>query len=176
MPGGLIYASRFFALVANTKSAREVANRGIMNIKKISTEEIDDLLVLFDQYMIFYKQPSAPEKYKEYLLQRIDKNEATIYLAYDDKNDPAGFVLNYHSFSSVSLGKIVTLNDLFVAPGNRKKGIATELIDCSIALAKEVGAVRVDLATAKDNFNAQALYEKIGFKQGSEYFTYSLGV
>jgi ribosomal protein S18 acetylase RimI-like enzyme len=147
-----------------------------MNIKKITANEIDDLVGLFDQYMVFYNQPSAPEKYKEYILQRLNNSEASVYIAYNEESVPVGFVLNYHSFSSVSLGKVIVLNDLFVAPASRKTGIANKLIGCSITLAKECSAVRVDLATAKDNSNAQALYKKIGFVQDSEYFSYSLSV
>lgn len=147
-----------------------------MNIKKITAADVDDLVILFDQYMIFYKQASAPEKHKEYLLKRINNSEATIYIAYDENNSPAGFVLNYYSFSSVSLGKVVILNDLFVNQENRKKGIAGSLIDCSIALAREVGAIRVDLGTEKNNVNAQSLYDKIGFVRDTKFFSYSLGV
>ncbi|MBV1871113.1 MAG: GNAT family N-acetyltransferase [Gammaproteobacteria bacterium] len=143
---------------------------------KISATQIDDVLGLFDQYMIFYKQPSAPEKYKSYLLQRLRNNEAMIYVAYNDNETPVGFVLNYQSFSSVSQGKTIILNDLFVCPRSRKKGIATQLVACSVALAKEVGAVRVNLATAKDNVSGQALYEKLGFIKDTDYFSYGFAV
>ncbi|MBV1874737.1 MAG: GNAT family N-acetyltransferase [Gammaproteobacteria bacterium] len=147
-----------------------------MIVRKISAADIGDLVLLFDQYMVFYKQASAPEKYKNYLLQRINDNDASIYMAWDENEKAAGFVLNYHSFSSVSQGRTLILNDLFVAPDQRNMGIATELIACSVALAKEVGALRVDLATAKDNINAQAFYEKLGFTQSTEYFSYNLSI
>jgi ribosomal protein S18 acetylase RimI-like enzyme len=147
-----------------------------MNIKNISTEELDDLVMLFDQYMVFYKQPSAPNKYHEYLNERLKNNEATIFIAYSLEKEPLGFVLNYHSFSSVSLGKVIVLNDLFVASSHRKQGIASRLIDCSINLAKRTGSIRVDLSTAKDNLSAQPLYEKIGFIKDTEYFSYSLTI
>ena len=147
-----------------------------MNIKNISTEELDDLVVLFDQYMVFYKQPSAPIKYREYLNKRLKNNEATVFIAYSTESQPVGFVLNYHTFSSVSLSKVIVLNDLFIAPLYRKQGIANGLIDCSINLAKSTGSARVDLGTAKDNFSAQALYEKMGFVKDTQYFSYSLAV
>ena len=50
------------------------------------------------------------------------------------------------------------------------------MIDCSINLAKEIGAVRVDLGTAKDNFKAQSLYERIGFGKDTVYFSYSFNI
>ncbi|MGS0673825.1 GNAT family N-acetyltransferase [Shewanella sp. 125m-1] len=144
-----------------------------MNIKRISIKELDDLVMLFDQYMVFYKQASAPATYRQYLNERLQNADATVFIAYSSEDKPIGFVLNYHTFSSVSLGKIIVLNDLFVAASHRKQGVANSLIDCAIDLAKQTGAVLVDLGTAKDNLSAQALYEKIGFVKDTEYFAYS---
>lgn len=147
-----------------------------MIIKRITIDQLDDLVGLFDQYMVFYEQPSAPEKYREYLTARIQNKEAVVYIAYGEDSTPIGFVLNYFTFSSVSQGRVVVLNDLFVTTENRKKGIAHQLIDCAIALAKERGALRVDLATANDNYTARKLYEKIGFVKGTQFLSYSLSV
>lgn len=147
-----------------------------MNIKNISIKELDDLVILFEQYMAFYKQPSAPDKYRKYLNERLINNEASVFIAYSLDNKPIGFVLNYHTFSSVSLGKVVLLNDLFVLSSHRKQGVAHRLINSAIRLAENTGSIRVDLATAKDNFSAQALYEKMGFVKDSEYFSYSVAV
>ncbi|CAM2961862.1 GNAT family N-acetyltransferase [Moritella viscosa] len=147
-----------------------------MNIKQASLEELNDLVSLFDQYMVFYKQPSAPHKYRLYLGERLMNNEATVFIAYNKVNEAMGFVLNYHSFSSVSLGKTIVLNDLFVAAAYRKQGVANELIHRVVKEAKQIGAIRVGLNTAQDNFSAQALYEKLGFVKDTEYFSYNLAV
>ncbi|WP_295891812.1 GNAT family N-acetyltransferase [uncultured Vibrio sp.] len=147
-----------------------------MNYKQISTLELDELTDLFSQYMAFYQQPSNPTRFREYLTQRLERNEATVYIAYDEGNLPAGFVLNYHSFSSLSLSNVIILNDLFVVSAARGKGVARGLINCSIELAKSTGAVCVDLGTAKDNLTAQALYEKIGFVKDTKYYSYSLTI
>lgn len=146
-----------------------------MDIKIINAgvEYLDEITELFNQYMIFYKKSLNELKYKEYLKKRIENNEAQVYLAIKDKNIPLGFVLNYYSFSSVSLGKTVVLNDLFVKPEYRKKGIAEKLINSSFKLAKEVNAIRVDLGTARDNYVAQKLYERIGFMKDEEFYSYS---
>ena len=61
-----------------------------MNIKQISIEDLDDLVVLFDQYMVFYKKPSAPDKYREYLNGRLRNAEATVFIAYCLENEPEG--------------------------------------------------------------------------------------
>ena len=147
-----------------------------MHIKQASLEELNDLVSLFDQYMVFYKQPSAPQKYRPYLGERLMNNDATVFIAYNKAGEAMGFVLNYHSFSSVSLGKVMILNDLFIDPAYRRQGLANELIHRVVREAKNTGAIRVDLNTAQDNFSAQALYEKLGFVKDTEYFSYRLAV
>jgi len=57
-------------------------------------------------------------------------------------------------------------------PQNRWQ-IGQRMIDRTIELAKELGAVRVDLGTAKTNIQAQGLYEKIGFAKDTEFYSYS---
>lgn len=146
-----------------------------MNIEKISIDKLDDLVPLFDQYMVFYKQASAPTKYRDYLKERLGNGEATVFIAYSN-NEPVGFVLNYHTFSSVSLARVIVLNDLFICASHRQQGIANKLIENVIGLAKCTHSVRIDLGTAIDNYAAQALYEKIGFIKDTEYFSYSLPV
>jgi GNAT superfamily N-acetyltransferase len=145
-------------------------------INEMSINELDDLVGLFEQYMVFYKKQPAPERYRNFLAERITNNDATVYIAYGVDKSPIGFVLNYHTFSSVSLGKVIVLNDLFVANEHRQQGLGKLLINSSIALAKKVGAVRVELATAKDDYFTQLLYEKIGFVKDEDYFSYSLAL
>ena len=65
------------------------------------------------------------------------------------------------------------LNDLYVSEVERKKGIGRKLIERTFELAKELGAVRVDLGTARTNVTAQGLYDKIGFVKDTEFFAYS---
>jgi ribosomal protein S18 acetylase RimI-like enzyme len=147
-----------------------------MNTELLALSDIDKLVPLFDQYMVFYGQPSDPERYKVYLIERLRNNEATVYHAFNEELESIGFVLNYQTFSSVSLGRIVVLNDLFVVPGARRKGVAKALIECAVNLAKKTGSVRVDLGTAKTNSKAQALYEQLGFEKDTEYYSYSLSM
>jgi len=123
--------------------------------------------------MVFYGKESAPGKYKLYLRERIEKCEATAFLALNAENESIGFVLNYHSFSSVSLGKVIVLNDLYVAAEYRNQGIGQQLIERTFEFAKDWGAVRVDLGTAKTNTLAQGLYDKMGFVKDTEFYAYS---
>jgi len=141
-------------------------------IRQINAGDLDALVPLFDEYMVFYEQPSAPEPYRAYLQERLEREEAIVFGSFADTDRLVGFVLNYLSFSSLSLGRIVVLNDLFVRPESRRRGIAEALIRRVWDMAGECGAVRVDLGTAKTNIVAQRLYERLGFVRDKEFFVY----
>lgn len=145
-------------------------------IRKVTLADLDILTPLFDQYMVFYKKESNFEKHKTYLEARLQNNEATIYIAFDDDNQAIGFTLIYVTFSSVRLSKILILNDLYVSAGIRNKGTGEQLILQTLAYAKETGADLVRLRTAKDNEIAQGLYHKMKFVRDEQFFTYDLTI
>ena len=144
-----------------------------MNIITASLENLNQITSLFDQYMVFYGKESNIEKHREFIRSRLLYDESTIFLALNNENQPAGFVQNYYCFSSVSLGRIVILNDLFVVPKFRKQGIAEKLIRKTFDHAAAIGAVRVDLGTEKTNTTAQKIYERIGFIKEEDFYNYS---
>lgn len=147
-------------------------------IRKATFQDLDQLTNLFDQYVVFYKNPSNIEKHKAYLKERIENNEAIIYLAFDEKNleKAIGFTLIYITFSSLALNKILILNDLFVDSTIRKNGVGEKLILEVIALAKKMGSNLIRLRTAKSNTVAQGLYNKMGFVREDYLYSYDLTV
>jgi ribosomal protein S18 acetylase RimI-like enzyme len=147
-------------------------------IRKATLQDLDQLTPLFDQYLVFYKKPSDYEKHKTYLKDRLENNEAIIFLAFDEDNieKAIGFTLIYITFSSLALNKILILNDLYVDSTIRKKGIGEQLILKTIDLAKEVGSDVIRLRTAKNNSPAQGLYHKMGFIRDEHLYSYDLAV
>lgn len=147
-------------------------------IRKATIQDLDQLTPLFDQYLIFYKKPSNYEKHKLYLKERIENNEAIIFIAFDDdiKEKAIGFTLIYPTFSSVLLSKILILNDLFVDSTIRNNGTGEKLILKTAELAKELDINLVRLRTAKSNVIAQGLYHKMGFIRDEYLYTYDLAV
>ncbi|WP_348824508.1 GNAT family N-acetyltransferase [Flavobacterium aestuarii] len=146
--------------------------------RKANIQDLDQLTKLFDQYVVFYKSPSNYEKHYAFLKERLENNEAIVFVACDDKNPELliGFALIYITFSSLALNKIVILNDLFVDSSARKKGIGEKLILETIALAKEIGSHTIRLRTAKNNNAAQNLYQKMGFVREDYLYSYDLAV
>jgi GNAT superfamily N-acetyltransferase len=144
-----------------------------MGIVQASSEHLEEVSTLFDQYRVFYKSSSDLEAARNYLQERFQKNDSVIFVFSKDQRI-VGFTQLYPSFSSVSMKRIWILNDLFVEEAHRKQGIAKSLIDAAENFARETGAVRIVLATQVFNIAAQSLYESLGYIQNRDFHYYSL--
>lgn len=142
-----------------------------MKIIQATLEDLDTLTELFNLYRLFQKQESDEIGAKNYLQERLENKEATIFIASID-DQSAGFALLYPSFTSVGMQRSWILNDLYVKESFRNQGVAHELLHEVIEFAKSTNANGVALETCDDNYVAQRLYEKVGFKKEENLFYY----
>lgn len=141
-------------------------------IEQAGFPDLSRIVPLFDAYRMFYGKKSDPKGAEFFLEERMKKNESVIFTAMEG-DSIAGFMQLYPSFSSVSIGKIFVLNDLFVQERFRKKGAGEMLIRKAVEYARSEKAVRLVLSTGISNQPAQKLYEKLGWEKDVSFFYYS---
>ena len=144
-----------------------------MEVFQARSEHLEQVSKLFDQYRMFYKSSSDYEATKEFLKERFEKRDSTIFVA-SIGGCVVGFTQLYPSFSSVSMKRVWILNDLFVDESYRGKGVAKSLISAVENLARKTGCVRIILATQISNVAAQSLYESRGYAKDEEFYHYAL--
>jgi len=142
----------------------------MVKIIKATQIYISELALLFDQYRIFYEQESDIIGATNFLNMRFAKNDSVIFLAFDD-NKSVGFTQLYSSFSSVSLQPIYILNDLFVNPAYRKKGIGEALLKQAQTYCQKMAFKGLALETGIEN-PAQELYQRLGWEKDIHCFHY----
>ncbi|WP_261663255.1 GNAT family N-acetyltransferase [Deinococcus sp. Marseille-Q6407] len=136
---------------------------------QISHASLDDLNLLsdlFDEYRVWYGQPSDRAAAHAFLQERLLLGESVILLAHLN-GVPAGFTQLYRSFSSVRMKRLWILNDLFVRSEFRGQRVGVALLDAARDLAVQSGARGVALETAGDNLAAQRLYDHYGFRRST---------
>ena len=131
---------------------------------------------LFDLYRQFYKYESNLIESTNYIKDRINNNESTIFIAISDADEAIGFVQLYETFGSLDLGKIIILYDLYVKKDHRKNNIGRQLMIKSHEYAKKINAKRIQLSTAADNFICQSLYESLGYIKDIDFYTYDFEI
>jgi GNAT superfamily N-acetyltransferase len=141
-----------------------------MPTRRATPQDADQLALLFDDYRVFYKQASDIAAAKQFLSQRFARRDSVILVATDGEQI-IGFTQLYPTFSSVSMRAEYILNDLFVSPGHRKRGVGKQLLDAAKIVTRQQNMKGLALATALDN-PAQFLYEKEGWVKDDEFLHY----
>ncbi|RHW37491.1 GNAT family N-acetyltransferase [Lysinibacillus yapensis] len=146
-----------------------------MEIIKASIEDLEGVSNLFNLYRMFYQQPSDLGGAKAFIKKRIESKESVIFVV-KDQQKYLGFAQLYPTFSSISMKKAWILNDLYVEGEARKQGIGELLLNKTKDFAIETGAKSISLSTTPDNFSAQRLYEKKGYKRDSQFYHYEINL
>ncbi|MGB1253090.1 MAG: GNAT family N-acetyltransferase [Candidatus Promineifilaceae bacterium] len=147
-----------------------------MKISRAALTHLDGVATLFNNYRIFYEQDSNLDGCRDYIQQRLSKNESVIFIAENEAGELVGFTQLYHSFCSVAMQPIVYLYDLFVDPSARRTGVGRALMNHATAYSRESGASRMQLDTAHDNMPGQSLYESLGWVRDTHFYAYQLGL
>jgi ribosomal protein S18 acetylase RimI-like enzyme len=143
-------------------------------VRQATLADLSRLVPLFDGYRHFYGQPSDPAKAEAFLRERLTNRDSVIFLACDAHGTAVGFIQLYPIFSSVQCRRSWLLNDLFVAPEARRRGVARELMDRARDHGVTSGAAWLMLATQHTNLEAQRLYESLGWRRDEEFLHYEL--
>jgi len=143
-----------------------------VTVRRAGRADLAALVPLFDAYRQFYEQPSDEAASERFLSERLLRDESIVFLA-EEGGVAVGFLQLYPLFSSISLGRVYLLNDLFVPPAARRKGVGALLLEAARAWGQEEGAHYLELSTAVDN-PAQQLYEARGWVQDREFLYYEL--
>ncbi|MBI5580772.1 MAG: GNAT family N-acetyltransferase [Deltaproteobacteria bacterium] len=75
---------------------------------------------------------------------------------------PVGFALFFHNFSTFLGLPGIYIEDLYIEPAWRGKGIGRALLSCVARLAKESGCGRLEWAVLDWNEPAISFYQKLG--------------
>jgi GNAT superfamily N-acetyltransferase len=92
----------------------------------------------------------------------------------EEDDEPVGFALFFHNFSTFLAKPGIYLEDLFVIPERRGSGVGRRLLNELARLAVERDCGRLEWSVLDWNREAIAFYERLGAKPNSEWTIYRL--
>jgi GNAT superfamily N-acetyltransferase len=139
-----------------------------ITIRPIAASDKERWLDLFKQYIVFYKSNLSDEQF-ELDWQRINSEFNINGLIAEVDGNVVGFAHYIFRPSTWDKNDFCYLEDLFVDPTIRSKGVGRALIKEleSIALAR--GSKRLYWTTAPDNETARRLYDKVAITDRVQY-------
>ncbi|MEH6651936.1 MAG: GNAT family N-acetyltransferase [Motiliproteus sp.] len=147
-----------------------------VQIKRATFDDVGKVAPLFDQYRVFYRQPSDLQVAANFIGERLQQGSSVIFLAVAENDQAVGFTQLFPTFSSITAKPCWTLADLYVVPQARRANVAKMLMNTAKAFAVETGAQSLALETAVDNIPAQMLYQSLGYQREQDYYTYFLNL
>ncbi len=143
-----------------------------MKIKLASPDHLEQLVQLFNDYRIFYKQDPDKKAAKRFLMDRFLNKDSVLIMAFNEQDIALGFMQLYPIFSSVSMQRSYILNDLYVDSTQRGNGIGEALMTFAKQFAITNQSKGLTLETAINN-PAQKLYERLGWKKDTDVLHYT---
>lgn len=122
---------------------------------------------LWAGYLAFYESTLAPDVTDTTWSRFHDPAEPMLCLVAEDEDGSLiGFTNIVFHRGTWAIGDFCYLEDLFVAPAARNRGVARALIEAVYALADRRGCERVYWLTHETNTTARALYDKVARHRG----------
>jgi len=123
-------------------------------------------LPLWRGYQAFYKTDIAPEVSAVTWSRLLDPREPMGAALAWDGEAAVGLVHHIRHRSCWTIGDYVYLQDLFVSPEARGRGVGRKLIEYVYELARAQGCARVHWLTHETNTDAMLLYDRIAERSG----------
>lgn len=146
-----------------------------MKIELVGESDLGDLLPMMRAYCDFYEV--APRDADLDALTRAliadPDGEGIQLIARDEEGEPLGFATVYWCWQTLNAARAGVMNDLFVVPEARGRGVGGALIEECRRRTRERGAAQLVWETASDNETAQRLYRSLATRE-ERWISYSL--
>ncbi|HET7444450.1 MAG TPA: GNAT family N-acetyltransferase [Solirubrobacterales bacterium] len=138
-----------------------------IQVRRAGVADAADIARLLHDFNTEYDEPTpSVERLTETIAKLLGGSEITVLLA---GAGPDGLALLRFRPALWAEGMEAYLQELYVVPGLRGRGIGRVLLEAAMDLARETGAAGIDLNTGETDTAARALYESAGFtnREGS---------
>lgn len=133
------------------------------NIRKAAETDVSQIIALLREFAEFENLSEYCETTEEKLLDAMFGTKAFVEgLIAFDKETPIGYAIFYPNFASFRGHRGVYLEDIFIKPDYRGKGIGEAMLKRIARIGAVGGAVRMDFQVLDWNESAIKFYENFG--------------
>ena len=135
-----------------------------LKIRVAGEMDLDTLVHLAAAFYAHLGQPTPPDAdLRESISLLLKDAETEFFLGLGVGGMALGYVQSRYRYSALTSALEAELEDIFVIPAARRRGVGLRLVEFAIARAIEGGCRSIGLNTNERNEDALALYRKLGF-------------
>ena len=146
-------------------------------LRRATRADAPALIELIVALAQFEKIPAPTAAEQQRLIEHGfgDRPRFEAWLAFwADVPQPVGYAVLFETYSTFRASPTLYLEDVFVSPAYRRRGIGSALLRHCIQVAYERGCERMEWTCLDWNKKAQAVYERIGARHLSDWYLYRL--
>jgi len=144
----------------------------LVKIREIEPRDEAAWRQLWAGYCDFYRAQIAPAVTEATWRRVVDPQSAFVGRVAELRGEVAGFSISVIHECSWTIAPVCYLEDLYVAPAARGRGLGVALIEDIVALARKNEWARLYWHTRADNAAARRLYDR--FSEADEFVRYRL--
>ncbi|MEO7102931.1 MAG: GNAT family N-acetyltransferase [Gemmatimonadaceae bacterium] len=150
---------------------------GDVKIRPAVAADIPTILDLIRELAEFEREPDSATATPDQMYDALFGPRAVAYaIMAEDAADTFGFALYFFNFSTWTGQRGLYLEDFYVRPSARGRGVGRILFARLGSIAQETGCRRLELAVLSWNKNAIRFYEQHGGSSLDEWTHYRFGV
>jgi len=138
-----------------------------LDVRSIATTDFDRWAPLWEGYNTFYQRTLPIEITRMTWSRFFDAYEPVHAMVAERDGQLLGLVHYIFHRSTITIGPVCYLQDLFTVAAERGRGIGRALIAAVYERARAAGSTRVYWHTHETNLTAKQLYDKVAQLSGS---------
>lgn len=135
-------------------------------IRAITSADLPAWRPLWDAYLVFYESELTDAVTKDVFARLVKGQDVHGAIAWSADGKPVGLTHWLFHPSTWSDTSSCYVEDVYVSPGARGRGVGRQLIEHVNAAARDAGADKVYWLTHETNGTARVLYDKIAERTG----------
>lgn len=134
------------------------------SLRDATASDLDALLPLVRQFYAHFGYPYSEEEKRRALEEIVSTPGLGRVVLVRVEGAVVGYAVVAFSFSLEYDGRTAFVDELFVAPEGRRRGLGATVVRHVAALCRDAGIHALHLETEEDNVVAARLYERLGFR------------
>jgi ribosomal protein S18 acetylase RimI-like enzyme len=132
-------------------------------IRPALSSDLEAVLALHRDFFAEEGYPFREEESRVNLARLLEEPGLGRVLVMDEDGRVIGYLVLTFGFSLEFGGRDGLVDELYVSPGHRGRGLGTRALDAAEAVCREQGIRAVHLAVERYKDGVQALYRRMGF-------------